>query len=80
MTSWEKNYKRIFEINRKLDEMCVHKLIKQEDNITILINKFDLTYEQAKAWLEQEPNFLPIRRKETVPKSDVDETEPFSES
>jgi len=38
--------------------------------------EYGLTYDEAKAWLEQEPNFVPIRRKETPNKSDVDETEP----
>ena len=47
-----------------------------EDNITFLVNEFGLTNKQAKTWLEQEPNFVPIRRKETVPKSDTEETEP----
>jgi hypothetical protein len=47
-----------------------------EDNITFLVNEFDLTNKQAKAWLEQEPNFIPIRRFFTARKPDEDFTEP----
>ena len=47
----------------------------KKDNMTVLMD-YGLTYNEAKAWLEQEPNYVPIRRKETPFKSDNNETEP----
>ena len=48
----------------------------EKNNISVLMDEFGLTYDQAKVWLEQEPNYIPIRRKVTPWKSDEEVTEP----
>jgi len=40
-----------------------------ENNIDLLMNKFGLTYQQAKAWLENEPNYFTTRRIFTEPQN-----------
>lgn len=47
-------------MSETLDEMLGKKLVR--DNMEILMYDFGLTYNQAKMWLEQEPNYFTIRR------------------
>jgi len=75
-------YERLTTINRELDLLLGKtpslKGIKN-DNMNILL-KYGLSYDDAKAWLEHEPNYIPIRQIFTEDESDKDLTESFKGS
>ena len=61
-----------------IDDGKTNKEQVTKNNISILMSEFSLTYNQAKTWLEQEPNYFTIRRIFTERKSDNNLTEPTS--
>ena len=54
-------------LNKAFDKLLANCKVtsfttNKPDNMKFLI-EYGLTYDEAKAWLEQEPNYVPIRRK-----------------